>query len=125
MSSCLDLQSLSARCCSRMLLAELCICTILQRGTDSGRHHRRREAVKLTRMLLSTAAHSTYVPVRSCPSAQKLSTRVRNPQDPSSFGFTREPTARSIFTRMLETATTTKRAPMLSFHCTGLSQPKL
>ena len=44
-------------------------------------------------MLLWTAFRSTYVPVRSSPSAQKLNTRVRSPQDPSSFGFTREPTA--------------------------------
>src|ERR1039458_4076747 len=108
MSSCLDLPFSSAPYCSRMLLAELCTCQIPQRGTTFGREHRRREAVKLTRMLLSTAFQSTYVQVRSFPSAQKLSTRVRNPQDPSSFGFTREPTVLSISTRILEIATTTK-----------------
>ncbi len=125
MSSCLGLLSWSVRCCRQTLLAERCICQILRAGTTSGRERRKKEAVKLTRMLLSTAFHSMYVPVRSFPSAQKLSTRVRSPQDPSSFGFTREPTLRSICTRMLETATTTKRARILSFHCAGQSPPGL
>ena len=55
---------------------------ILQRGTTSGREHRRREAVKLTRMLLSTAFHSMYVPVRFFPLARRLSTPSEKPAGP-------------------------------------------